>query len=663
MKKPLHYSFLLSLILVMFAGASFAALPPLIPREVLFGNPVKDIPQISPDGSKLAYVAPSKEGVMNVWVKTIGKNDDRMLTQDARPIYNYDWAFDNKHLLYFRDSDGDENDHVFSIDMETKVVRDLTPFLGKKAQNLLLDPERPDEFLIGLNVRDPRVFDMYRINLLTGAVSLDTENPGDVLSWTTDSHFVIRGATALNPNDVSTILRVRDAANKPWRDIITFPFLQSHMLGQVNGGNMIVGFAADGKSLYITSTLNSDTLRIERVDAQTGKVLEVVAEDPRSDVWTPSIQSPEVVFNENTGTLDAVLFCYTKPEYKFLNPEFQKDIEVLQKQHAGFPYIDNKDRADTKWIVSYLVDDGPTAYYSYDRSTKQAQFLFVDRPDLEKYKLAKMEPVIIDSRDGLRLVCYLTVPLGVESKNLPMVLEPHGGPWYRDSWGYSGEVQWLANRGYAVLQVEFRGSVGFGKKFLNAATGEWAGKMQNDLTDGVQWAIKQGIADPKRVAIVGGSYGGYATLVGITLTPDLYCCAIDIVGPSDVKTLLDSIPNDWKPVKKRWETRIGAAAHDEEANRRISPLYHVDQIRVPLLIAHGANDPRVKLFASETIVKAMRDKNLEVIFIVYPDEGHGFARPENNLDFYGRAEEFLGKCLGGRVEPWREVKGSTAEVR
>lgn len=655
--------FLLFLLLFLAPFKAHAALPPLIPREVLFGNPVKDLPRISPDGMKLAYVAPSDQGVLNVWVKTIGKNDDQILTQSKRPIYEYGWAFDGKHLLYLQDSDGDENDHVFSIHMETKIVRDLTPFLGRKAQNLLTDAEHPNEFLIGLNVRDASVFDMYRVNLATGAISLDTENPGDVLSWTTDSQFVIRGATALNPDDVSTVLRVRDSADKPWRNLIIYPFKQSHFTGQVNGGSMIIGFTEDGKSLYVTSALNSDTLRLERVDAQSGKVLEVLAQDPRSDIWTPSLLHPEVFFNGNTGKVDAVLFCYTKPEYKILNPEFQKDIEFLQKQHSGIPYVNNADRADTKWIISYLVDDGPTAYYFYDRSKQQAQFLFVDRPDLEKYKLAKMEPVIIQSRDGLKLVSYLTLPVGVEPKNLPMVIYPHGGPWYRDSWGYDGFSQWLANRGYAVLQVQFRGSVGFGNQFLNAATGEWGGKMQNDLTDGVHWSIDQGIANPKKVAIAGGSYGGYATLAGITLTPELYCCAIDLVGPSDVRTLLDSIPDDWKPVKKRWETRIGAAAYDDEANRRISPLYHVDQIQVPLLIAHGANDPRVKLAASETIVKAMRDKNLEVTFIVYPDEGHGFARPENNLDFFGRAEEFLGKCLGGRVEPWKEIKGSTAELR
>ena len=664
MKKPFPSVLFLSAFLILLAASfSYAALPALIPREVLFGNPVKNSPQISPDGTKLAYVAPSTEDVLNIWVKTIGKNDDRILTDNSRPIYQYKWAYDQKHILYIQDSDGDENDHVFSIDTETKIVRDLTPFPGKKAVNFLLDEAYPDELLVGLNVRDPRVFDMYRIHLSSGAAVLDTQNPGDVLGWKTDSHFVIRAATALNPDDVSTIIRIRDAADKPWRNLIVFPFTKSHMLGQVNGGNMVVGFTEDGKSLYITSALNSDTLRLERVDAENGKTLEVLAEDPRSDIWTPKLDSPEIIFNAQTGKVDAVMICYEKPEYIFLNPEFKKDIEILQKQHPGVPYIENSDRTDSNWIISYLVDDGPFAYYAYNRTKKQAQFLFFDRPDLEKYKLAKMEPVVIPSRDGLQLVSYLTLPVGVEPKGLPLVVNPHGGPWYRDSWEYNPEVQLLANRGYAVLQVEFRGSVGFGNKFLNAGTGEWGRKMQNDLTDGVNWAIQKGIADPKRIGIYGGSFGGYATLAGITFTPEVYACAVDVVGPSDVKTLLDSIPSYWKPVKKRWETRIGAAANNDEENRRISPLYHVDQIRVPLLIAHGANDPRVKLVASESIVKAMRDKGLEVMFIVYPDEGHGFARPENNLDFYGRAEEFLAKCLGGRVEPWIEIKGSTAEIR
>jgi dipeptidyl aminopeptidase/acylaminoacyl peptidase len=662
MNNPLRNIFF-SLALLVIASPSFADLPALIPREVLFGNPVKEYAQISPNGIKMSYLAPSKEGVLSVWVKTIGKEDDQILTNNSRPIYAYKWAYDDKHLLYFQDSDGDENDHVFSIDIENKVVRDMTPFLGKKAVNLLLEENYPNEFLVGLNVRDPKVFDMYRINIESGSAALDTQNPGDVLGWTTDANFVIRAATAFNPDDLSTAIRIRDAADKPWRDLIVFPFTKSHMLGQVNGGNMVIGFPRDGKSLFITSTLNSDTLRLERVDAATGKTLEVLAEDPRSDIWTPGIDAPIVLFNDHTKEVEGAMTCYTKPEYKFANAKFKQDIENLQKLHSGVPFIENTDRDYSKWIVSYIVDDGPAPYYAYDRATGKAQFLFFDIPNLEKYKLAKMEPVIIPSRDGLQLVSYLTLPVGVEPKGLPLVMVPHGGPWYRDSWGFDKDAQWLANRGYAVLQVEFRGSVGFGNKFVNAGTGEWGRKMQNDISDGVRWAIDKGIADPKRVAIYGGSYGGYATLAGITFTPELYACAVDLVGPSDVKFLLNSIPSYWKPVKRRWETRIGPPATDDAENRRISPVYHVDQIRVPLLIAHGANDPRVNLASSETIVKEMREKKLDVTFLVYPDEGHGFARPENNLDFYGRAEEFFQKCLNGRAEPWVEIKGSTVEIR
>jgi dipeptidyl aminopeptidase/acylaminoacyl peptidase len=620
---------------------------PLIPRDVLFGNPTKAGPQISPDGTRMSYLAPSKEGVLNVWVKTVGKDDDAMVTHDAhRGIRSHFWAEDGKRLLYLQDLGGDENWHVYASDLETKVVRDLTPFQGIRAENMLLTRKRPAEMLVGLNLRDRSAFDMYRVDLNTGAVVLDTQNPGDVMGWVTDDDFQIRAAVAMKP-DASTVLRVRDSKDSPWRDLIAWPFGEE-------GGPM--DFTKDGKSLFVSTTMGSDTSRLVKVDASSGKEVETLAQDPRCDFGG-------MLYDDKEHRVQAVSFTYLRTEWKILDPSVKPDFDALAKIHEGEFAVVNRDRADKTWIVYYDVDNGPIPFYAYHRETKKADLLFVNRPALEKVTLAKVEPVVIKSRDGLDLVSYLTLPPGKDPKNLPLVLNVHGGPWARDGWGYNPEAQWLANRGYACLQVNFRGSTGFGKKFVSAGDLQWGGKMQDDLTDAVKWAIGKGYADPKKVAIYGGSYGGYATLAGVVFTPDLYACGVDIVGPSNIRTLLESFPPYWAPMKAMFIKRIGDVEKDDAANRKISPLFHAEKIRVPLLIGQGLNDPRVNVREADQIVKAMRDKKLPVDYVVYTDEGHGFARPENRLDFYGRAEEFLAKHLGGRSEPWQEIKGSSAEVR
>ena len=634
--------------LALPALAALAEAPTLIPREVLFGNPTKASPRLSPDGTKLAYLAPSKEGVLNVWVKTLGKDDDAMVTRDThRGIRIHFWAEDGRHLLYLQDAGGDENWHVYSVDMGTMVVRDLTPFQGIRAQGVMMDKKHPNEMLVGLNLRDRRAFDQYRVDLTTGAVVLDTENPGNVLGWVTDPDFRIRGAVASNPKDGGTVLRVRDSQTAPWRDLITWPFGES-------GGPL--DFTADGKALYVETTMGSDTSRLVKLDAASGKELATLFVDPKCDLG-------EVLIQEDTHTVQAVSHEYLRPEWKVLDASVQGDFDALAKVRPGFFSIVSRDRADGRWVVAYSVDDGPTAFYLYDRKARKADFLFVSRPELEKYTFAKSEPVVIKSRDGMDLVSYLTLPPGLEPKNLPMVLNVHGGPWARDSWGFDAEAQWLANRGYAVLQVNFRASAGFGKAFLNAGNKEWGAKMQDDLTDAVKWAVDKGYADPKKVAIYGGSYGGYATLAGLVFTPDLYACGVDIVGPSNLKTLMESIPPYWGPLKSQFVRRIGDVETDEAYNEKISPLFHADKIRVPLIIAQGANDPRVNIREADQMVAALRARKIPVTYVVYTDEGHGFARPDNRLDFYGRVDEFLAKNLGGRSEAWKEIKGSSAEVR
>ena len=640
---------LLALALVLLAAAPLWAEVPLIPRELLVGNPVKAGPQISPDGTRLAYRAPSEAGVLNVWVRTIGKTDDVQVTNDThRGIRNHFWAEDGKHLFYLQDIGGDENFHVYSVDLESKVVRDLTPFQGIRAQGVILDKKHPNEMLVGLNLRDRRAFDMHRVDLTTGAIVLDTVNPGDVVGWATDPNFQIRGAMAQNPKDASTVLRVRDTRDTPWRELLAWPFGE-------NGG--AVGFTADGKALYVETSIGADTTRLVKVDAATGKELETIASNPKVDIG-------DAIIHEDTKVVQAVGFNYLKNEWTVLDPAIKGDFDALAKVQRGEFYVGTRDRADKNWIVTYQTDDGPVAWYAYNRDSKKAELLFVSQPELAKYQLAKMEPVVIKARDGFELVSYLTLPVGGTGKNLPLVLNVHGGPWGRDTWGYDPEAQWFANRGYATLQVNFRGSTGFGKKFLNAGNGEWGvGTMQHDLTDAVKWAIAKGIADPKKVCIYGGSYGGYATLAGLVFTPELYSCGVDIVGPSNIKTLFASIPPYWAPIKAQFVKRVGDVEADEALNRKISPMFHADKVSVPLIIAQGANDPRVNVRESDQMVKAMRDKGLAVTYVVYTDEGHGFARPDNRLDFYGRVDEFLGKQLGGRVEPWQEIKGTSAEVR
>ena len=651
----------------------------MIPRATFFSNQGHDHPRVSPDGARLAWLQSSDGGALNLHVRTLGagRQDEAQITHDTGAgIFNYVWAADSRHILFLRDSDGDENHHLFAVDVGRGEMRDLTPFPGVKAQNLLVGLDHPNEVLVGLNRRDRRVFDMYRIALDTGSVRLDTENPGDVLGWTTDMQFVIRAATAFDPNDGSTIIRVRQppdraGSDRPWTDVQRWPFAQSSMFGQMNGASAVAGFTPDGRGLYVASSMGSDKVRLLTLDAVTGRQIAVVAEDAQSDVEADPLAlggaQPAVLISPATHLPQAVLFDHLKPEWKAIDASARDDFETLARARRGWIQILSRSRDDRLWVVAHVADNGPRVFSLYDRTTRRLDQLFVDNSALEKLQLAEMKPVQLRARDGLGLVAYLTLPAGIPdaaAKGLPMVLFTHGGPWARDIWGFDPVPQWLANRGYAVLQVQFRGSTGFGREFLNASTGQWGvGAMQHDLTDAAAWAVRQGIADPKRVAIMGYSYGGYATLAGLAFTPELYACGVDIVGPSDVAALFASLPDSWAPVKKRWVLRVGDAEHDEALNHRISPLYHVDRIRAPLLIGHGANDPRVKIAASDRIVAALRAKSLPVTYVVYPDEGHGFGRPENNLDFFGRADEFLGKCLGGRVEPWKQIDGTSAQVR
>lgn len=627
-----------------------SALPRLIPREVLFGNPTRTQARLSPDGSHLSWLAPSDDGVLNVWVQPTDRSKPpRQITKDQkRGIRRYGWSEDGSQVLYLQDVGGDENWHLYAAPFEDGDIRDLTPFEGVRAQNLMTDPDHPNELLVGLNRRDPSVFDMYRITLDSGKVELDTENPGDVVSWLTDAEFRIRAAEASDPQTGDSIVRVRDAEDRPWRELVRFPFGE-------NGGAL--AFDADGDGLYALSSLGSDTTRLVKLDIKTGKVSAELAKHDKADIGS-------VLMHPTEHRVQAVELDYLRPEWRVIDAAIADDLAYLDRLSDGTVSVVSRTLSDDRWVLADQTDDGPTTYYLYTREPRAVERLFVTRPELAEYQLAEMQPKLITARDGLTLPAYLTLPPGSAGKRLPMVLLVHGGPWARDHWGYDAQAQWLANRGYAVLQVNFRGSTGFGKSFLNAGNEEWGvGDMQHDLTDSVRWAIDEGIADPERVCIFGGSYGGYATLAGLTFTPDLYACGVDIVGPSNILTLFNSIPPYWAPMKKQLVKRVGDVENDPELNRRISPLFHADEIDVPLMVLQGANDPRVKIAEADQIVAAMRANELPVTYIVFPDEGHGFARPENRLDANARIETFLAQHLGGRAEPVTAIEGSSAEER
>jgi dipeptidyl aminopeptidase/acylaminoacyl peptidase len=624
-----------------------ADLPPLIPRTVLFGNPEKASPEISPDGKYLAYLAPNAKNVLQVWIRSVGQKDDAAITADEkRGIRQYFWAYDGEHLCYLQDTDGDENFHLYAVSVKTRKTRELTPHKGVRVQPLAPNPDRPNELIIGMNQRNPQAFDAYRLDLKTGEAKLDTENPGNVVGWVADAQNQVRAATAMSQADGGRDLLYRDQPGQPWKTL-------KHWPPDEEGG--AAGFSTDGKTLYVVGNHDANTQRLLAVDVAGGKET-VVAEDPEYDVGG-------VLEHPTKRTIQAVRFNRDKMEWKVLDQDVAGDFAALAKVRDGEIAITSRDLADKTWVVSFTTDDGPVYSYTYDRGSKKAELLFSNNSKLEGLKLAKMKPVTYRARDGLPIHGYLTVPVGVEAKNLPTVLLVHGGPWARDSWGLNGMVQWLANRGYAVLQVNYRGSTGYGKQFLNAGNREWAGKMHDDLIDAVEWIVKQGVANPKKVAIMGGSYGGYATLVGLTFTPDVFACGVDIVGPSNIVSLLKTIPPYWKPMQAVFSQRVGDLQKDEAFLKERSPLFKVDKIKAPLLIGQGANDPRVKQAESDQIAYALREAGKQVEYIVYTDEGHGFARPENRLHFYAIAEAFLAKHLGGRAEPVGEIPGNSGQVK
>lgn len=620
----------------------------LIPRSVLFGNPDRVGVQISPDGKQLAWLAP-KDGVMNVWVAPVDQlaAAKPVTSEAARPIRGYVWANTSKHLLYFQDQGGDENFHIFRVDLADAKTTDLTPYPKARAELLGRDDAAPTTVAITVNDRDPKVFDLYTLDILTGKRTLVALNDNAYGGFVIDTHLRPRMAPKSLP-DGSTEWYVTDAkpakdGKRTWKLFDTIPFEDA-------ATTSYFGLTPDGKGAYATDSRLGDTGAVVAVDFATKRATKL-ASDPKAEAGATWI-------DPHTGKLQGVAYAYLKPAWTVVDKAIAPDVAALAKLTTGSFTVSSRSLDQRKWIVATSTEQKPADYYLYDHANHKATFLFTALPAWAKYRAAAMTPVEVPTRDGLTMVGYLTLPVALEpgkrpATPLPMVLLVHGGPWARDDWGYDPLHQLFADRGYAVLSVNFRGSTGFGKTFVNAGNLEWGKKMEDDLLDAMAWAEQQGYAKPKSTAIVGGSYGGYATLAGLAMHPDAFACGIDLVGPSNLETLLATIPPYWAPALAMFHKRMGDPTTPEGKTllAEASPLTHAAAIAKPLLIGQGANDPRVNHAESEQIVAAMQQHGLPVTYAVFPDEGHGFARPENNIAFFAAAEAFLSAHLGGNYLP------------
>lgn len=605
----------------------------LIPLETLLGNPMRIGPQLSPDGKRLSYVAPH-EGVLNIWVRTVGKADDRAITEDKkRGIRRYFWAPNGKQILYMQDEGGDENYHVYAVSADGGAPLDLTPVKGVRAEIMGVEPKIKNHILVGLNDRSPMFHDVYKIDLRTGKRTLVLKNDMNAVGFLADHKLNVRVAQVFGREGL--VIKYRRSVNAKWTDLVTWgpeDILTSRT----------VSFAGDNRALYMVASDGTNTAELRTFNTSTGKAT-TLASDPMYDVGGLEL-------HPTSYKVEAVQFNRERSEWKVLDKKIAKDFAALEKLHHGDFWVVDRDLRDRTWLVAYVQDKGPVAYYAWNRREQAGTFLFSHMPALDELPLTEMKPVSYKARDGLTIHGYLTLPAGVEAKNLPAVINPHGGPWARDGWGYNPEAQWLANRGYAVLQPNFRGSTGYGKRFVNAADKEWGGKMQDDITDGTKWLIEQGIADPGRICIMGGSYGGYATLMGLAKEPDLYACGVDIVGVANLITWMKNLPPYWRPWAHIIHERVGHPEKEADFLKSRSPVFLADKIKAPLLIAQGANDPRVPKAESTQIRDAVKKSGGVVHYIEFPDEGHGFARPENRLKFYRMAEKFLAEHIGGRAE-------------
>jgi dipeptidyl aminopeptidase/acylaminoacyl peptidase len=622
----------LIILITVISDSSVAGLPPLIRRRVLFSNPEYSNLTISPDAKRLAYLAPSK-GVLNLWVRDIGQTNDSAITNDtSRGMRQYLWAKDNNHLLYLQDKNGDNHLRLYSVNIANRVVSDITPLDGIVSQILGTDRKFPDKVLAAVTLSGKKTHDAFLINITSGEASLMETNPGDIIQWIPDSNFVVRAALAQLP-DGGYALRRRDDEKHSWQTIASWSF--------GDGIPSFHGFSSDNQHLYVEDSRKSNTTRLVELSLKDGSI-KVLASDPDYDI-------SQVLINPSDRHVEAVSFYKDREEWKFLDSTVA-GVFRFQERYRGDIYISSRPSSGSLSIVKLVKDLLPTSYFLYDRNASSLTFLLSERPSLEKYKLASVSPITVTARDGVLLHAYLTFPQGIEPDSLPLVVLVHDGPWSRDYWGQNPEVQWLANRGYLCLQVNFRGSTGYGKQFLDAGNREWGAKILDDITDAIQWLVETGVADPGRVAIMGKSFGGYTALAGAAFTPKQFACAIDLGGPTNLASLMKSIPSCWEPIKKLVLNRVGNPKKDAKMLKSRSPLFKVNNISIPLLIAQGANNRFVAQPEIEQFVKALKAKGKNVQYMLLPDEGCDLVKPESKLKFYEAAEIFLGKYLGGRIE-------------
>ncbi len=625
----------------------------LIPRSILFGNPNKFNAQLSPDGKYISFIAP-KEGINNIWVASVEDISKAVCVSDdkKRGIVNYHWTFTPGLLIYSQDQGGNENFAVYKVSAENGKVTMLAGGENFRVDIAQLHHKQAEHVLLSMNDRDPRFMDYHKINLITGERTLAYQNDNGYAGIIFDSQFKPRIASIQCPDASDDLLFFNTTTN-------SFE-LQSKVPFEDTLATALWFFGKDDRTLLLSDSRGRNTAALKTMDTTTREI-KIIAEHAKCD---PS----GIEMHPYTREISAATFTYAKKEWVFLDEEFQKHVEFIQNQESGELTVFSRTLDDKKWLVIFSPDNGTPKYFLYETSKKKLNFLFETRPDLKGFNLSHVEPRVIRARDGMELVSYLTQPLnpiaGPGNPN-PMVLVVHGGPWARDQWGFNSRIQWVVNRGYTALSVNFRGSTGLGKAVANGGNKEWAGKMHDDLIDACQWAIDAKIADPNKIAIFGASYGGYAALVGLTFTPDFFACAVDIVGPSNINTLLSTIPPYWEPMVATFKTRVGDYTTEEGKKFLFerSPVSRVDKIKKPLLILQGANDPRVKQDEADQIYKAMKDKNIPVEYVLFPDEGHGFQEPRNNVAATALMEEFLSNYLGGRLEPITdEVKNSSAQI-
>ena len=629
---------------------------PLIPREDLFGNPTRSAGRLSPDGRWLSWLAP-KDGVMNVWLAPV---DDpaaarAMTSATERPIRSYFWAPDSRSLLYIQDKGGDENFLLYGIDIASGKETTLTPFEDTRVQVVGTSENIRDRILVGLNNRDPRYHDVHMLDLNTGELTLVLQNDA-YAGFLADDNLDLRMALRPNAAGGMDFFPIVDGeiADEPAEST----GLEDSLTTQP------AGFTTDGKTMYWIDSRGRNTAALIAQDVATGEKT-VIAQNDKADIGG-------ALTDPRTGEIEAYSFTYLTTEWTAIDPEIGSALDWLDQRLEGEFGIQSRTEDDSKWVVWNDPLTAPVRTFIYDREAGTLEEFYVSRPELEGAPLQPMHPLELTARDGLTLPSYLTLPPGSDADGdgvpeapVPMVLLVHGGPWARDGYGYDSQHQWLANRGYAVLSVNFRGSTGFGKEFISAGDLEWGRKMHDDLIDAVDWAIESGVTAPDKVAIMGGSYGGYATLAGLTFTPEKFACGVDIVGPSNLETLLETIPPYWAPLVEQFHQRMGDPDTPEGLAllKERSPLHSADRITKPLLIGQGANDPRVKQAESDQIVAAMQEHGIPVTYVLFPDEGHGFARPANNIAFTAISENFLATCLGGRAEPIGDtVAASSAQI-